>query len=580
MRFKGFIGASYTLQSVNVDCQRCVNLYPEMNEMGTGNEGEVASLVSTPGLQLLATLPTGPVRGVYTDSTGQLWAVGGNTLYQVSNQWVATAWGTLNTSSGPVNFSDNGIQAVAVDGSYGYYWYVGSLAQTSTPTAGGTTTLTSSSTTWQGFTGTATQIVVLPDVVTLSVGSIFYIENTSTGTVTVKTSDSATIQAMAANTLLALTCTQITDAGSASWEWTYVTAHVTGSTFAQITDTNFPGATHATFMDTFLVFNKPSTQQFYLSPLNGVLPFNALDIYSAEAAPDKIQGLIALQENLYVFSTKHLEVFYDSGGNVGSTFTRIQGAVIEIGCVAAYSIAKIGNTVYWLGQDENGRGIVYTAQGLQAQRISTFAIENEIVSLGDLSSARSWTYQQAGHTFYCLNLPGDTRTWCFDTTTSLWHERAFLTQGEFTRHLADCHAYAYSTNVVGDYSSGRVYALNRFIYSDNGNPIVRERAAPHVSKDMMRIFHSRFQLDLQTGVGIDGSGQGSNPEAMLDWSDDYGNSWSNEHWASVGKIGARRTRVFWNKLGQARDRVYRVRISDPVSVTMLGAQIEIEEGAA
>lgn len=579
MRFKGFIGASYTLQSLNVDCQRAVNLYPEMNEMGTGNEGEVASLVSTPGLNLLVTLPTGPVRGVYTDSTGQLWAVGGNTLYQVSSSWVATAYGTLLTSTGYISFSDNGIQAVLVDGAYGYYWFIGSLSQTSTATAAGTTTLTVSSTPWQGFTGTTTQAVVLPDVSTLEVGSYFYVENTSTGVVTVKSSGSNAIQAMASGSLLALTCIAITGTGTASWEWTYVTNHVTGSSFAQITDTSFQGATQVTFMDSYLIFNKPNTQEFYLSPLAAVLPFNGLAVGSAEAAPDKLIGLIALQEQLYLFSQEHTEVFYDTG-NFPDPFSRIQGAVIEIGCMAAFSIAKIGNSVYWLGQDENGRGVVYTAQGLQASRISTFAIEQEIVALGDLSNARAWTYQQAGHFFYCLNLPGDTRTWCYDVSTGLWHERAYLTSGEYSRHLADCHAYAYSKNVVGDYSSGNVYSLERTVFSDNGNPIVRERAAPHISKDLIRLFHSMFQLDLQSGVGIDGSGQGSDPQAILDWSDDFGNSWSNEHWVSIGKIGARRSRAQWWRLGVARDRVYRVRISDPVSVTLLGAEIEIEAGVA
>src|SRR6185312_15958661 len=112
MRFPGFIGPSYTLQSVNVDSQRCVNLYPELNETGFGDEGEVASLVGTPGLKPLVTLPTGPIRGEYTDTQGQLWAVAGNVLYQISSIWTYTAIGTLNTDSGPVSFKDNGSRLV------------------------------------------------------------------------------------------------------------------------------------------------------------------------------------------------------------------------------------------------------------------------------------------------------------------------------------------------------------------------------------------------------------------------------------------------------------------------------------
>lgn len=701
MRFKGFIGASYTLQSLNVDCQRCVNLYPEVNEMGTGNEGEVASLVSTPGLELLCTLPTAPLRGDYTDSTGQLWAVGGNVLYQISSLWVATPFGTLNTSTGPVNFSDNGVQAVCVDGPYGYYWLIGSYTQTSTPTAAGTTTLTSASNTFQSFTGTTTQTVVLPAVSTLEIGSYFYIENLSTGVVTVNTSDGATVQSMAAQSLLVMTCIEIAPSGAGTQasgtvtmgsnpanldtltiagtaitfvtgspsgnqvkigasqvatlanlftflvesadsnlitcqyaagvtsvdtlvvaaasvgvagnsitlaksssaltlsgatlsggvnagaapgtsvlEWSYVSsAHVSGSTFSQIMDTNFLGATHVDFMDGYLIFNQPNTQSFYLSPINAVLPFDGSEIGSAEASPDNLMGLIELQESLYLLSQRHMEVFYDSGA-ITFPFARIQGAVIEIGCDAPYSIAKISNTIFWLGRDKNGRGIVYSAQGLQATRISTFCIENVIASLGDVSAARGYTYQQAGHAFYCLNLPNDTRTWVFDTMTGLWHERTYLALGAYQRNLADCHAFAYDTNVVGDYSSGNLYALSRTTYTDNSNPIVRERTAPHISKDVQRISHQMFQLDAQTGVGLDGTGQGTMPQAILQWSNDYGNTWSNEHWASLGQIGARMTRALWWRLGMARDRVYRVRVSDPVSVTFVGAEIDLEVEAS
>src|SRR5690606_12289153 len=120
MRFPGFIGPSYTLQSVNVDCQRCVNLFPEMNALGTGKEREVASLVPTPGLRLLLALPTYPYRGVWRASNDVLFVVAGNKFYRVSSAWTYTELGTLDTSEGPVSIADNGIQVVMVDGRFGY----------------------------------------------------------------------------------------------------------------------------------------------------------------------------------------------------------------------------------------------------------------------------------------------------------------------------------------------------------------------------------------------------------------------------------------------------------------------------
>jgi len=96
----------------------------------------------------------------------------------------------------------------------------------------------------------------------------------------------------------------------------------------------------------------------------------------------------------------------------------------------------------------------------------------------------------------------------------------------------------------------------------------------------MRIFHSMFWLDFEAGLASDGLGQGTNPQIMLQWSNDFAYSYSNEHWVAAGQIGARRMRSIWRRLGVARDRVYRVRITDPIKVTLLGAEIEMELGSS
>lgn len=94
---------------------------------------------------------------------------------------------------------------------------------TTTATAAGTTTLTVSSAYQQYFTGSTTQTVVLPVATTLANGLGFQIVNNSTGTVTVQTSGSNVVQAMAANTVLNITCINTAGGtGTASWSWQYV----------------------------------------------------------------------------------------------------------------------------------------------------------------------------------------------------------------------------------------------------------------------------------------------------------------------------------------------------------------------
>jgi hypothetical protein len=591
VRFKGFIGPSYQLQSLSVDCQRTVNLYLETDEMGTGNEGEMMSLVGTPGLRKLLSLPTGPLRGAYTDSTGQLWAVGGNVLYQVSDLWAYSSIGTLITATGPVSFADNGIQAVLVDGPYGYYWTIptkgnnatGTVTAAGNPAASDTLTIAGTTITFVASSPTGNQVLIGASDTDTMHNLLTFLQGSSNANL-------ATCAYVLNGVVLTLIAVALGAAGNSitiaksSSSLTLSGATLSGgggvTSFTQITDTNFFGSTHVTFMDNYFVFNQPNSKKVYNSPLSAVVPFDGTNYANAEAQPENLVGHVELQEQLYLLSENHIEIFYDNAGN-GFPFTRNPGAVIEIGCAAAFSIAKLQDAVYWLGQDKSGRGVIYRASGMQPERISTYAIEKKISTLGDLSFSRAWVYSQAGHSFYCLNLPGADSTWVFDTTTNLWHERAHLAGGKYSRHLADCHAFAYNTNVVGDYSSGNLYALDLDVFTDNGNPIVRERASPHVSQDRNYLTHHAFELDLERGVGIDGSGQGVSPEAILQWSDDGGQSWSNEHWTGIGAIGQRKIpRAIWRRLGTARDRVYRVRISDPVKVTLLGAEIDLEEDAS
>ena len=480
MRFPGFIGPSYTSQSVNVDCQRCVNMFPEINDLGTGKDREVASLVSTPGLTLKVTLANSPVRGLHRASNGTLFAVGGNKLYSISSSWVATELGTLQTSTGAVSIADNGLVVVVVDGTYGYAWTIGS------------------------------------------------------------------------------------------------------STFAQIADGDFYASDLVTFQDGYFIFTKKNSQQFFISGLNetSTPTFDGLDISSAEGSPDYLVGCISANQNLYLFGAQSTEVFYNSG-DADFPFIRNQGAVIGVGCLAPHSIQDLQGSVFWLGADKAGTGIIYRMQGYQAQRISTPAIEAVVRGLDQstIDDARAWTYQQGGHVFYCINFPGDDTTWCYDATTQLWHERQYLDLWGLERHRADCHALAYSTNVVGDYETGDVYALDPDVYTDNGTYVTRMRRAPHFSQDGIFIRHNSFQLDMETGVGLS-TGQGSAPTAVLRWSDDGGHTWSNERETSIGAIGNYGTRAIWRRLGSSRDRVYEVKITDPVKVVMIGASLGVEQGVA
>ena len=351
----------------------------------------------------------------------------------------------------------------------------------------------------------------------------------------------------------------------------------TTNVFAQITDPDFPGAVTVGYLDGYFVFNEPNSQRVWVTSLLDGLSVDPLDFASAEGSPDGLVAVIVDHREAWLFGSDSVEVWYDAG-NVDFPLARIQGAFNEIGCIAAYSVAKLDNGLFWLGTDARGQGIVYRANGYTGVRVSTHAIEYAIAQYGNISDALAYTYQQEGHAFYVLTFPSANATWVYDVSTQAWHERAGFDNGEFMRHRSNCQCNFEGNILVGDFQNGNVYKFNLDVYADNGGIqkwLRSWRALPTGANNLKRTAQHSLQLDAETGVGLN-LGQGSTPEAMLRWSDDGGHTWSNEHWAQMGAIGQYGYRTIWRRLGMTlklRDRVYEVSGTDPVKISVMGAEL-------
>jgi hypothetical protein len=379
--------------------------------------------------------------------------------------------------------------------------------------------------------------------------------------------------------------------------------------FKQITDPDFPGAATVGYLDGYFVFNEPNSQRIWVTALLDGTSIDPLDFASAEGSPDGLVAVNIDHREAWLFGTDSVEVWYDVGGT-DFPLQRIQGAFNEIGCVAAFSIAKLDNSLYWLGTDARGQGIVYKANGYAGQRVSTHAIEYAIAQYGNISDALAYTYQQEGHGFYVLTFPSANATWVYDAATQAWHERAGLVNGAFTRHRSNCQCNFGGETVVGDFENGNIYTFDLDVYSDNGQAqkwLRSWRALPTGQNNLKRTAHHSLQLDAETGVGLNGLTNDTNvflvteaednlitesgdfilssitqipiepPQAMLRWSDDGGHTWSSEHWTSMGRIGEYGHRTIWRRLGMTlklRDRVYEVSGTDPVKIAIVGAELQ------
>jgi hypothetical protein len=339
------------------------------------------------------------------------------------------------------------------------------------------------------------------------------------------------------------------------------------------------GATQGGFIDGFFLALDPQTSTLKISELEDGSTWDPLQIAQRNAGADRWAGMIVSHKEIWLFGSQTTEVWYNAGASP-FPFQPNPSVFINHGILAPYSAAILDNAPIWLGQSTDGGGIVYRANGYTPQRVSTHALEYALSTYDTLLDAQAWTYQEQGHSFYVLTFPDAGVTWVYDVSTGAWHERGAWTGTEFTTLPVFGHTYAYGLHLTGDSTTGAVYRMGVDLSSDGGGRTLRRlRRAPHLSKENTLIAFDKLQLDLEVGLGL-ATGQGEDPQIMLRWSNDGGQTWGNEHWVSGGLQGAYRARAIWRRLGAARDRVFEVSVTDPIPWRIIDAWIDVRGGSS
>ena len=347
------------------------------------------------------------------------------------------------------------------------------------------------------------------------------------------------------------------------------------TTLYPINDAAWLGATDVCVLDTFFVFNQPGTSNWYSSPSNYVgnsTPFDPLYIAGKDTYPDIIVGISSVNQLIWLIGAETTEPWYDAGAT-DFPFQRTPEVLIQHGCAAPHSIASNDSAVFFLSKDQQGQCIVLQIAGYQALRVSTYPIEYAISQYATISDAIGMTYQQQGHTFYVLTFPTADKTWVYDVSTQLWHERCYVdSSGNEHAVLWSSLAYGGGATIALDKSQGIIYRLDPDAYTDNGAAIKRQRAFAHMLGDGTRIFYRRFIADMATPTPT------SDALIALDWSDDRGNTFGTPVTLTLG--GNYGDALTWWRLGYARDRVFRLTWVAAAEVALQGAWIVADAGAS
>jgi hypothetical protein len=515
VRFDAFTaGGSNTLASIGAASERTVNWYPEQIT-GNAEKGPMA-LTRTPGLSLWATALQSPIRGLWPGEN-RLFVAAGTNLYEALATSTGTFWqwkdhGNIGNDGKPVQMFANGGQLFVVSAGNAYVDTGSGVEQcqfsvqltdlvidasTGKLTAGtggpfvasdvGKTVVISSGT---GFTGGSNVITA----VDTTPGSVTF--GAATGTTSWGTAGSS---------------------GGMGIEWlgTYVTA------------------SQGAFLDTYFFAAAPNSKTIYFSAPGDGTMWNPLDKFDKETYPDNVAAMVADHEQLYVFGDLQAsEVFQDQGAtNPLVPWAPNPGAIMHYGCVAPWSVCRLGEGLAWIGGDvERGDRVAFLEVGFRPQQISTAAVETAWASYATVEDAIGYTCIDRGHQFWILNFPTANATWEYDLKTGIWAERGAWT-GSYDAHgfptwnmqLQQFHAVVAFTiterHYVAGLASGKLYIQSDSYLDDAGTAIYRIRRCPHMTQENLWRFYGQFKIDCDI----------------------------------LGK-----NLVYWNRLGKGKDRIWQL----------------------
>ncbi len=304
---------------------------------------------------------------------------------------------------------------------------------------------------------------------------------------------------------------------------------------------------------------------------------NPLDVTLVNSSSSELLRGVFFAQTLFLFTRETIEAWVNTANPVGFPFSR--SAVIPRGLANYAAVAgfekNFAATLIFVGSDN----IVYLMQGYSPYRISTSDVERRIQNVADKTTLRACVYMSQGHAIW--QLTSSDFTLCFDVTNSYWFER---TSKEMAFSRIESAQSDGSDWLVGDYATGKIGVVSADAYDEYGDTLTYRVQSFPVSNFPQRMVVRKTDFNFIAGVGLTpnttpydpSTDPYADPQALFSWSDDGGASFTMPLQRSLGKIGNNIRVAVVLRSGQPTryGRVWRVEVSDPVYVGLLGGTME------
>lgn len=319
-----------------------------------------------------------------------------------------------------------------------------------------------------------------------------------------------------------------------------------GATVGPVTFPDDAGVSSVAFINGYFLAARTGTQRMYWSAILDGSSWDALDYAAAESSPDNIVAIWIVSDQIWLFGQVTTEVWITTGdGDI--PFQRVDGRLYDQGCLARDTIAKMDNSIFWVGHDFK----VYRGDSTPL-RVSDHGIEQAIQE-SEIADLRAWAFPWIGSVFYVLTTTSG--TFAYNAATQQWSEFASYGRDAWRAHVG---LFRNQEVIAGDDENGQLWQLDGSVLLDGADPI--ERRWTVLLPDATPF--DNLIVDASSGQTADLTAE---PVAEMRISRDSGNTFSTFQQASVGRTGQYRFRIAWRRQGMidGDGAVLDFRLTDP-----------------
>lgn len=239
------------------------------------------------------------------------------------------------------------------------------------------------------------------------------------------------------------------------------------------------------------------------------------------ATPDLVDPIVSVEEvndDLWVFGKRRIRPWQATGSAADADAFALMPGGIRRGLIGDEAICDIGGAKFFIG--DNRAAYIAAGGGIDMVPYRDLELALAALSASEAQAIKCWSFEDGSRRFAGVSA-GLGQAYVLDLANRLWS--TWTRHGEAVFDI-DYAANAFASRVVASNQSAYLWTLDRSVYSDDGDPLVRSFVAHIASAGDVPV--DRLVLDFET-VDAPLSGDGSEPVAQIEYSTDNGQSWIN-----------------------------------------------------